>query len=407
MDLDQILEQTEFTQSDALAFTEQFPEVGLSESVINQETKVALALESLRQTILQNNKAPLRDCGANILRTTLKSFKMESIVPEQFGSYDARLANTQLVLEGLGENIRKIGAKILAWIKRIAEMVFGFIEGFFNEADTLAGNAQALQDRALKVRADTKTDKSVERQINGKAVISLFSDAHGHDYTAKEIVQKYLGFTKDMNEALAEKTVTRACQYLADFLKGTYEKKLTGAFTEDVAKDLSHEVITHMLDQNFPQFVVVEGGNRQYVSPFGGFEMTVTVTDHDGKHTSIGLSKKLGGSSGKQTITALTPDEVIELAKTVESSMQRGIYHNYKAIRGKLWELRTAVSDTCDKIVRAQGDTTTGSIPSLHFLRSATGVIYELVTIAYKHNGMVAKGILHYCDISLKAYSKG
>jgi len=182
-------------------------------------------------------------------------------------------------------------------------------------------------------------------------------------------------------------------------------KKKSGAFTKEEALAVSDQAIDQLLHNSFSYFEDSGADEKHYKGDFGGLEITLSVTKDGDKKAGIGLSKKMG-SKAKAELPCLKPSEIVKLTSMVESSMQKGLYSEYKSIRATLDRLRHDIEILCDQITKNNRTAMAGDVPSLQFIKTIYSVVYEMVQLAYAYNGTVANSILKYCEVSLKAAGK-
>lgn len=373
--------------------------------------QAAVAIEGLRSTLkAKPQHLPFTRNEALAIEAAYRPFLKTAQVGqvfcmERFNGRISRIEEMRVAMEDASEKIRIIIGQIVRWIKRAVEVVFDQIESLIRGANATARRAGNIQDLAAKLKAEKGDGEIDGAQIRQKTLAVVFSGSDGGSYTAKEIETQYAGLVKDFNETLSAKTAVDGAQFLSAQIGKILNKNKTGEFTKETALGLSNETIARLLKTNFPQFKP-EGEDMVYNAPFGGHSFVLSVTQEDGFKSGMSVVAKSDTKGQQEVLPVLRPSEVMALAKAVEASMHRGMYRDYKQIKSQLWHLKSSVSDMCDEISRQQRETFEGTIPSLHFLKTISETMFNLVRMAYSYNGVVSRSILQYCELSLKQYQK-
>ena len=103
-------------------------------------------------------------------------------VAESFGNASSRRVSTKLVVEGIGDWLKKIWASIKAAAARLWDKIRSFLAGLFNSAKSLSKMLVGLKERARKVPSDYAPKEKkikaagVAKSINwkGKAGLGTF-----------------------------------------------------------------------------------------------------------------------------------------------------------------------------------------------------------------------------------------
>lgn len=391
------------TVEDIMEADHELQEIGDADNLID----VTRTLSHLQDNLAQRTSAnPLSRPAAEALQIALSAMTDRKIFTmEHFEGRQSRVIGTKLALEDVGENIRIFIQKIVRWIKRAVEVVFDHIEGMVRGANTTARQAEALQDLAGQIKAQFGDDEKVDGQIRNKKLRTLFTSKGGDTYAADEIKQHYEDMVKNFNETLSGKTAISGAQYLTNQIHVVLNKNRTGSFTDHAAEYFADATIRHMLGENFPQFTKGKDVlTRHYQPPFGGTEFVLSLSEKDNKLVAMSLIRRDVGDNKQETLPVLRPSEVLMLAKAVEASMHRGLYREYKKVKSTLYSLKTAISDMCDDISREQRTTYSGTIPSIHFLKTTADTVMRMVNFGYSYNGLVARAVLEYGRLSLKQY---
>ncbi len=117
---------------------------------------------------LTEEAAEVASIAIESIRNRLGFRAQSRLVPatESFGNTNTRVMSTRLVIEGIGDTIKKIWAAIKAAALRVWEMIKSFFAKLFNSATMLAKHIQALKDRARGMSGDlSPKDKKIKTQI--------------------------------------------------------------------------------------------------------------------------------------------------------------------------------------------------------------------------------------------------
>lgn len=378
---------------------------------IDQLISVSTTMESIRDNLMLMPAAkPLSLPVAQALESLLQQMTDRSqkfFSMEHFHGKEMRKIGTKLAIEDLSESIRITIAKIVRWIKRAFQVVFEHVESIIRGANATGKKAEALQDAAARVKAQYGDNDTSDGQIKNSNLAKFFvKPGHGESMSAQEIVEAYNHFCGTFNQSLSEKSAVSGCQFLGAQIHKILTKNKAGGFTKEIALELSDETIRHMVDQNFSEFNKDTSHDKlTYTTPFGGIEFIVSITKDGDKLSGMSFVKSVPEKGSGEMLPVLRPSEVAKLAEAVEASMHRGIYRDYKKVRSALFDLQKSISDMCDEVSRQQRGQVSGTIPSIHFLKTVAETMFDLVRDVYGYNGQTARAILSYGQLSLKEYT--
>lgn len=379
---------------------------------IDQLIEVSATLESIQTKLTQMPSGqPMSASVASALETLLQQLSARQrayISLEHFSSKEMRKIGTKLAIEDIGEQIRTTIAKIVRWIKRAFQAVYEQVESIVRGANATGKAAEKLQDQANQVKAKYGDGEVTDNQIKDKHLARFFiKGEHGEVMSATEIIEAYNQFCGTFNESLSTKTAISGSHFLGSQIHKILTKNKAGGFTKEIALELSDETIRHMVQQNFSAFKSeTSAGTLDYMTPFGGIEFVISITKEDDKMSGLSFVKKAPQGGAGEILPVLKPSDVLRLAQAVEASMHKGLYRDYKRIRSALFDLQKSISDMCDEVSRQQRDVVSGTIPSIHFLKTVAETMFELVRDVYAYNGQAARAILSYGQHSLKEYGK-
>jgi hypothetical protein len=383
------------------------PDVVFDEDVTKEAESNILTLEEFRKT-LKNGFVPTTN-EAKIINLSCEAMGFSPVFAiDAYTGRQNQISMAKIAAEDIGENIRITILKIKKWAARFCDIVFDHIEGILRGANALSKHAEHIQDRAAELNTKYGNKKIEDSQIKNSKLYSFFNNNDGGVYDAETIAKKYGEITKSFNESLTLSAATNGSQYMASQIHKILSRNRSGDFSKEVALSISDETISRMLETNFSAFEN-KTGNKEgpYICsfPFGNIELRLSATMDDDKFATLSITKVDRSESRQDGLTILTPSEVTLLAKTVEASMHRGIYRDFKKVKSAVYAMKEAISDMTDEMSRSQRETYEGDLPSLHFLKTSSEAIFELVKLVYSLNGNAARNILRYCEYSLKFYS--
>lgn len=399
-------EQTGLVQLDDV---EKIEEAEEDSQEVDQLIGVTLTMESLYSTLESTpTHTPFSRPAAQALNAALESMVARAkplFADESLQGKQARRAAMDVALEDLGETIRLNVKKILAWIKRAAEVIFDHIEGIVRGANAVTEAAGRLQDLAARIRGEKGDEPPEDSAVTNRQLAHFFSDADGKVYDAHTIVEHYKSFCQDFNEAFSRDVAVGGSHYVANQINEVLKQSQVDTFTREVALDLSDKTIKHMIASNFKAFTPNESeGNLVYALPFGGMSFVVNVLEESGKRAGISFGTKVSETVAQEHLPVLKPSEVYEMMTVLESSMHRGIYRDYKQVKSALYSLKKTIAEMCDEITRQQRQTFAGTMPSLHFLKGITETMFTLVKDTYKYNGQATRSMIKYGHASLSKF---
>jgi len=344
------------------------------------------------------------------LETALKQMlgrNNRTVSLEHFEGRYARLVGTKLAMEDLASKVRLIIGKILRWIKRMLVVVYDLIENIVSGADTVSRSASKLQDAASQVANKYGKDLKDAGAIENAKLARYFTKHDGTNaFTGEEICKRYLDFCHTFNDALSERTAVGGSNFISSQVQAILSQKKTGKFNDSAALQVSDNAISTMVKTNFAQFKKGKEDKYEYQLPFGGAYFVLSVEKRNNKAAGLSFEIDNRDETRMDTLPILSPNQVREIARAVESSMHKGIYRDYRKIKASLYGLKTKIFDMCDAISREQRNTMNGDIPSLHFLKTISDTMFGVVKSTYAYNGAAARAMLNYGWASLQAIHK-
>ena len=137
---------------------------------------------------LDENAARVVETAVENIRNRLRLPTRKSIVPalESFGSRNSRVAATKIVIEGIGDWIKKIWEGIKAMCSRLLEKIKLFFTGITKSNESLSKLLENLKDRAQNISSSAEIDDTNLK--NSSLARSLSVGKKANFNTAKEIL---------------------------------------------------------------------------------------------------------------------------------------------------------------------------------------------------------------------------
>jgi hypothetical protein len=294
-------------------------EAGLAEHdmLTDEAVETAEALESIRDDLKAAlESGGLEQGGAAILRTSLAHLyrrvgvTTKRVTPalESFGSIARREDSTNLALEEVSEQIKKVWASIVAAIKRAIEWVKNFVKKLLDNVEPMIKRATELKEHAGKVEGEAK-EKSFKNGSLAKAlhlggkVAADASAAQRLAEVAEKVFAGYKRWADDIKDTSGDVKV---------MLEGASDlsSKL------DPAKDFGLEAVHDAASQGLPQ---IEGGKygRSAEMPGGNALVIVVAPKLDDSKVGIMPFNKAAAEFKGEDVPVLSKEAAIEVADLV------------------------------------------------------------------------------------------
>lgn len=326
---------------------------------------------------------------------------------ESFQGTASRRKALNAAIENISDTIANIIRRIISWIKAVFEYIYDDIEHAVRGADAVARRAKRVQEEAIRLQGVGSSEQR-KTTIKRRSITSFFND-NGAPMSFSEIADKYRNYNKEMNEGFSSNTLQNAVAHVANAVQQTVRRIGVKDFTNEEALIASNAGIIYLKENTFKNFKPAPetNGNEtlSYELPFGNSEIHAVLGKLDNTYNTVSTSVVQNDVLSIKEIPALTPAEVIEFTKAIESDMHRGIYRDHLKIKAQLKDVGKIVTNTCDAITKAQAQVGSGNIPSLHFLKTLTSTLLGLTKSVYKYSGLTNRTLLYYCEDSLRAWA--
>lgn len=210
-------EGAENLETELLDVADSQEEVESNDEQIEEAGDTIEALESLRLKLVTSlESGGLDRTGADILSGELKGhykrvgLDMPQAAPalESFGGSTSRIQATQLAIESIGEQAKKIWDAIVVAVQRSIDFIVNLFQKIFLSAEKVEARAKALAERADKTNASGSAPKSfkqlrlVKSLYMGKAVPANDEGAKALAKAADELFGGYAGMLTKLEGAI-------------------------------------------------------------------------------------------------------------------------------------------------------------------------------------------------------------
>lgn len=378
---------------------------------IDELITVSTALESMNAILSQAyNSGEMTTHGAKAIDVALESIcnkysivKPITFVMENMQGKQSRRDTIKTAMEGISDMVVNIVNRIMYWIKKIFIIIYDDIENAIRGANGVIRRVKIIHDSAIRAQA-IKSNAATTGSITKGALTSFFNKA-GTELSFDEIKKSYISYNSELNENFSSHLLHRSITNAEMTIESSLKRIGVENFDEAASLEASNNAIMYLKREVFSKFKETNSVNDNetlsYPLPFGNAEIEVILGKTDDKYSNISTTLYAPEKHNCAKLSVLTPGQVIELCKTIESQMTSGIYRDYKKIKSQINEAGKIVSNTCDMIIKTKREANTGTIPSLHFLKAITASLIELTKTTYRYNGHTARSLIMYCDASL------
>lgn len=307
--------------------------------------------------------------------------------------------------EGFTEAIRRLLEIIGRIIKKIYEFVYEDIEGTIRGAAGVVRRANYVQERAVKA-LKTGRDFKQEIYLNSKELHRFFND-NGKVYAPADIVRNYEAY----NDGLNTKFCSRILESAVNAAILTMERDLSSVgivkYTQDHAFKSADTALKNFSNNALQGFThQATDGADVYLTPlpFANAKLKVVMMNEEGYHTGMVADIVVDKVDADGKLLALTPAQIREFCRMIETQMNTGIYRDYKRIKQAILKAGKTLEDTCNLIKREQQNAGAGSVASLSFMRTITTSLVDLTKLLYGYNGAANRRLLSYCEQSVKIW---
>ena len=388
---------------------------------LDEMIATTMALEEIRQSLsrmpiskpMSKNVAGALEIAIEHMCDRVGLERRTYLALEQFDlGRPARTQATRGAMEGLGNAIKNLIVKILAWIKRSSRVAFDSMVDSFQGANKYVEKAKELEELALSVKTAHGNNR-IPGSIKNKSIATFF----GHHADARAIFQDYEKYNHEFNETFSGQILAGAISQLASMGQDVLKYNATGAFGGEQAASAADRTIRWLQANSFKRFVPPsatgsvfdnmghDGEAGVYALPFGDIGFLVDYTQQHDRFVGIAFKPvKMTDGEGPTTVKVLTPEEVMGLAKAMDVNGRRGLFKDFVKIKTQLHDVSKTLDHICETIGRQQAQNTSGAVVSLHFFKLIAEALMDLTKRAYQYNTLVHGNLIKYCTASMKMY---
>lgn len=328
---------------------------------------------------------------------------------ESFGQTSTRIGATKVALEDIKEQLKKIWAAIVAAIEKAIAWVVEFYNKVTDAAAKLGKRAEALKEKAAKVKGEAK-----EKELENERLAKLLGSSKGA--ANSEVISATVKQVEScVNGESAEDSVKGGEAVLASL--DNADHVISTFKSEEVAKASGQEVSNpeaegyEALAKNTKlqrSDELLGGAAMLVVTAKTGLAGQEAVEAYSHTRYSIGKFAPKKALEGKKLPVLATSavaglcDQVITLSKSLVKVREEGKKRD--EIKKKLLDKAKKLAAAADKL----GDTDDGkNLSAARTLAQTTARMADqpAATIA-GYALSVGKGLLDYVEESLKAYSE-
>lgn len=257
VDADEAVELVETVADDSAVVQADADDVGISVSQVEDAVQAGEELEDIADVAseavesgegLDETAAEVASIAIESIRNRLGIRGESRLVPatESFGNVNTRVMSTRLIVEGIGDTLKRIWAAIKAAAARIWDKIRSFFAGLFKSTEGLIKLINSLRDRARKVPSGAdKKEKTLKHEgiarglgIGKEADFDSYNKVYENTIEIADVIKQIAG--KDSSIVTSTRTLFQngkldssdVDRYLKDTGNGSeaIEKILTRAF---------------------------------------------------------------------------------------------------------------------------------------------------------------------------------
>jgi hypothetical protein len=329
------------------------------------------------------------------------------IALENYHTNSSKREALNMALEGFADGIRAVAAAIGRLLKKIFIYIYEDIENAARGAGATARRAVRIQDAAQNLLVSQRALPS--GNVTRKSLCEAFNEG-GTPMGFAKVKHEYTSLMSEFNTRYSQRILSGAITAMANSINDAMSADKIVTFDLAQARGASNRALSYLRRNGFSDFKVAPNisDNTEVLEsslPFGNAVFTAVFGKEDGLLTGFGSKIEREDVNAPNHLQPLTVAQVLELAREVESNMNRGIYRDYKKIKRDVSKLGNIVSKQCDDIVNYQRSVESGVVPSLNFLKKVSEGVKQLVTNLYGYGGYSNRSVLLYCEYSLKQWA--
>jgi hypothetical protein len=387
---------------------------------IDELISTAGALEDVEKAVQSScEQDGLSYPAAKALDVAFEHFKSRAGIPSEktmsmegfAGGRSSRLYATNVALESdIGETIRRMVKKVIAWIKHVALMCYDMIERLFRGANAVIERAQSIHRAAAEI-SHHKFNRDKIEQISKSSLTSFFNKA-GHPLSAQEVTQAFVTYCNEVNTLFSAGRLYAPCVQglteLDHYLNMHGEKAIDMGAVEGFAAHACEELAKNSL-KHFEQRKQEDADVLVSSLPFGNSALLCSFV-----HGSINPDHRIGFHLSIETnpvesaaaLTPMKPQEVMNLMSVLTAQMSRGIYRDSKKIKAAIHDVATRVEKESYRLSDRQRQMGASVVPTLNTIKAISDSSMKLTRLLYTYTGITTRRLLSLSQASLQAYEK-
>ncbi len=212
VDGDEAVKLVETVADDSATVQADADEVGVSVSQVEDAVQAGGELEDIADVAseavesgegLDESAAEMASIAIESIRNRLGIRGESRLVPatESFGNVNTRVMSTRLIVENIGDTLKRIWAAIKAAAARIWDKIRSFFAGLFKSTEGLIKLINSLRDRARKVPSGAnQKEKSLKHEgvarglgVDKEANFSTYERVYANTIEIADVIKKIAG----------------------------------------------------------------------------------------------------------------------------------------------------------------------------------------------------------------------
>lgn len=334
-------------------------------------------------------------------RVGMESFK---------GGSSQRIQTTQVAMEDMGETLRRLIKKILAWIKHVATLCYEIVERIVRGANAVGEHAQNVQTAATAL-LHKSVDNSKIATISVSKLTSFFNEK-GVPMDPKEIIRQFQEYCTMVNDSFNSgklfQPAVRGLTELEHYVKSHGEEHVDMQAVEGFAATACDQLVKNSLSHFTPS--TNEGVDLlSHKLPFGNSDLVFSfVKGQASPGENVGFHVAIAPDPVEKApdLPALRPQEVVNLTSVLISEMGKGIYRDSRVIRAAIHDVIMRVEKQSYQLSDRQRLMGASSVPTLNLIKLISDSSLKVTRLLYSYSGISTRRLLSYAELSLKAYDK-
>jgi hypothetical protein len=386
---------------------------------IDELISTTRALEEITQAVqAARDQGGLGPQTAKALDVAFEHFKHHAGIPSEKslslegfgGGRSSRTQSTSMALEDMGETVRRVIKKIIAWIKHIAQLCFDMIERIMRGANAVIEKSQSIYRAASaisykRINPDNLTD------ITQAGLVGFFNK-NGKPMDAHEIVKRFMTYCADVNEVFDAGKLFGPSVKALDALEHYVHQHGEKAVDLEAVEGFASEACEQLAKDSLSRFTAKHQDDADLLSmelPFGNSQLIFSFA-----HGHSDQTKRVGFHISIQTspvdkaaaLTPMRPQEVMNLMSVLTAEMSKGIYRESKKIKSAIHDVAKRVEKQSMELSDRQRHLGASVVPTLNLVKTISDSSMKLTRLMYAYSGITTRRLLSYSEASLRAYEK-